>query len=60
MATRRTSFLKRQKEMKRNERALEKREARKRNREEKAAFGAVAPPPDLLVIETEQNREAGD
>jgi hypothetical protein len=38
MTTKRTSYLKRLKEQKRNERALEKRDARKARREAKSAF----------------------
>ena len=46
MATKRPSFLKRQKEQKRNERALAKREARREKKEAKAmerASGPVSP-----------------
>jgi hypothetical protein len=49
MATKRPSFLKRQKEMKRTARALEKREARRARKERTAAEpqGSEAPGADL-------------
>jgi len=53
MATKRPSFLKRQKEQRRNERALEKRAARQVRKEAKAAERAGAPaselPPEILL-----------
>jgi hypothetical protein len=57
MATKRPSFLKRQKEMKRNARALEKREARKGRKEARAAESQISTAPDLLVEETEQTND---
>ena len=45
MATKRPSFLKRQKEMKRNARALEKREARKERKERKLGEPKILPDP---------------
>jgi hypothetical protein len=57
MATKRPSFLKRQKEIKRNTRALEKREARKGRKEARAAERDGSKAPDLLVEETEQNHD---
>jgi hypothetical protein len=57
MATKRPSFLKRQKEMKRNARALEKREARRGRKEARAAERQISTAPDLLVEETEQDRD---
>ena len=52
MATKRPSFLKRQKEQKRNARALEKREARKGRREAKATQGDKFGVPDGIEAET--------
>jgi hypothetical protein len=49
MTTKRPSFLKRQKEQKRNARALEKREARKGRKEARAAERDGTMPPDILV-----------
>jgi hypothetical protein len=46
MTTKRPSFLKRQKEMKRNARALEKREARQGRREARAAERNISVAPD--------------
>ena len=46
MATKRPSFLKRQKEQKRNARALAKREARREKKEAREAGGAITPVPD--------------
>jgi hypothetical protein len=46
MATKRPSFLKRQKEQKRNARALEKREVRNSRREAKATQGDPSRAPD--------------
>jgi hypothetical protein len=43
MATKRPSFLKRQKEQKRNERALEKRDARRLKKETRSAEHAGTP-----------------
>ncbi len=57
MTTKRPSFLKRQKEMKRNARALEKREARKGRREARAAERNISTAPDPLVEETGQNHD---
>ena len=60
MATKRPSFLKRQKELKRNERALEKREARKGRKEAKATQRDNSTAPGLLVEGPEQNHDADD
>jgi hypothetical protein len=60
MATKRPSFLKRQKELKRNERALEKREARRGRREARAAERDNSTAPGLLGEGTEQNHDADD
>ena len=60
MATKRPSFLKRQKELKRNERALEKREARKARREARTAERGDSTTPALVVEGTGQNGEADD
>ena len=60
MATKRPSFLKRQKELKRNERALEKREARKARREARTTQRDISTAPDLPVEGTEQNHDADD
>jgi len=57
MATKRPSFLKRQKELKRNARALEKREARRGRKEARALERDVSTAPDLLVEGTEQNQD---
>jgi hypothetical protein len=57
MTTKRPSFLKRQKEMKRNARALEKREARKGRKEARAAERNISVAPDPLVEGTDQNRD---
>jgi hypothetical protein len=57
MATKRPSFLKRQKEMKRNARALEKREARKGRKEARAAERNLPTAPDPLVEGTGQDHE---
>ncbi len=46
MATKRPSFLKRQKELKRHTRALEKREARRERKEAKAKGRDVSTAPD--------------
>ena len=46
MATKRPSFLKRQKEQKRNARALAKREARREKKEAREAQPVIAPVPD--------------
>ena len=55
MATKRTSFLKRQKELKRNERALDKREARRVRKETRAGQYDDSTAPGLHVEETENN-----
>jgi hypothetical protein len=55
MATKRSSFLKRQKELKRNARALEKREARRGRKEARATQRDISTAPDLLVDGTEQD-----
>ena len=52
MATKRPSFLKRQKEQKRNARALENREARSNRREAKATQGDKSTVPDGFEEET--------
>jgi len=52
MATKRPSFLKRQKEQKRNARALEKREARNSRKEAKATQGDKSTVPDGFEEET--------
>jgi hypothetical protein len=57
MTTKRPSFLKRQKEMKRNARALEKREARKGRKEARAAERNISTAPDPLVEGTGQNHD---
>ena len=49
MATKRPSFLKRQKEMKRNAKALEKREARRERKDARAAGRTEPAAPDLDV-----------
>jgi hypothetical protein len=59
MATKRPSFLKRQKELKRNARALEKREARRGRKEAIATERDISTAPDLLVEGTEQKHETG-
>jgi hypothetical protein len=48
MATKRPSFLKRQKEQKRNERALEKREARRGRKEFRGVENAIPEGPDRV------------
>jgi hypothetical protein len=53
MATKRPSFLKRQKELKRTARALEKREARKERKVAKAADRDLSETPDHFVEGTE-------
>jgi hypothetical protein len=55
MATKRPSFLKRQKEQKRNARALEKREARRGRKEARATDRDLPEAPDLVAEETGQN-----
>jgi len=57
MATKRPSFLKRQKELKRTARALEKREARQGRREARSAERNPAPAPDLLVEPAGQDQD---
>jgi len=52
MVTKRPSFLKRQKEQKRNARALEKREARSNRREAKATQGDKSGVSDEIEQET--------
>jgi len=59
MATKRPSFLKRQKEQKRNERALEKREARRVRKESRGVEGNISAGPDLFVEEAEPNQNPG-
>ena len=58
MATKRPSFLKRQKELKRNARAQEKREARRGRKEARGMQSGNPPPPGLPVEEIEQNDDA--
>jgi len=58
MATKRPSFLKRQKELKRTARALEKREARKGRKEARAVELDDSTEPDRLVEGTEQEHDA--
>jgi hypothetical protein len=55
MATKRPSFLKRQKELKRTARAQEKREARRGRKETRGMEHDISAAPDLLLEETEQN-----
>ena len=57
MATKRPSFLKRQKEQKRNARALEKREARRGRKEARALQRDDSTAPGLLVEGTETNHD---
>jgi len=57
MATKRPSFLKRQKELKRTARALEKREARKVRKEARAAERDLSTAPGPLVEETVQDQD---
>jgi hypothetical protein len=57
MATKRPSFLKRQKEQKRNARAVEKREARRARKDARATQGDIPTAPDLLVEETAQDHD---
>ena len=57
MATKRPSFLKRQKELKRTARALEKREARKVRKEARTAERSLSTAPDPLVEETVQDHD---
>jgi hypothetical protein len=52
MATKRTSFLKRQKELRRTERALDKREARRARKEAKSAQQNNSPATGLFAEET--------
>ena len=58
MATKRPSFLKRQKELKRTARALEKREARRGRKEAKAAERDSSAAPDQLLEGPEQDHDA--
>jgi hypothetical protein len=58
MATKRPSFLKRQKEQKRNARALEKREARRGRKEARLAEQDRSTASDHLVEGTETIRDA--
>ena len=58
MATKRPSFLKRQKELKRTERAQAKREARRERKEARATEIDTSTPPDLRGESTEQNLDA--
>jgi hypothetical protein len=58
MATKRPSFLKRQKELKRTARALEKREARKERKEAKSRGGDISDAPDQLMEGFEQIEDA--
>jgi len=55
MVTKRPSFLKRQKELKRAARALEKREARRERKEAKAKDHSASPEPDLPVADVGQD-----
>jgi hypothetical protein len=57
MATKRPSFLKRQKEQKRNAKALEKREARKARKESRATEQDISMAPDPLVEETAEDHD---
>ena len=57
MATKRPSFLKRQKEQKRNARALEKREARRGRKEARAAGHDILSAPDLIDEGTEPSHD---
>jgi hypothetical protein len=57
MATKRPSFLKRQKELKRTARALEKRDARRGRKEARAAEHDNVSAPDLLVEEAAKNHD---
>jgi len=57
MATKRPSFLKRQKEQKRNARAIEKREARRVRREAKTTGNTPLPETGQTVAETVENTE---
>ncbi len=57
MATKRPSFLKRQKEQKRNARALEKREARRGRKEARAMQRDNPASPGLLAEETEESHD---
>jgi len=57
MVTKRPSFLKRQKELKRNARAIEKREARRGRKEARAAEHNISTAPDLLLEETGQDHD---
>ena len=57
MTTKRPSFLKRQKELKRSARAQEKREARKGRREARAAERNSPAATDLPVEETEPEHD---
>ena len=59
MATKRPSFLKRQKELKRTTRALEKREARRGRKEARAAERDNSTAPEMPVEGTEQNHDTG-
>ena len=54
MATKRPSFLKRQKEQKRNARAMEKREARRDRRQAKSTGSAELPAAEPNAEETEE------
>jgi len=60
MATKRPSFLKRQKELKRKARALEKREARRGRKEARATERDISMAPDLSLEGTEQNHDIDD
>jgi hypothetical protein len=59
MATKRPSFLKRQKELKRTARALEKREARRGRKDARAAepFNSTVPDPSVEGIEQNHDPE---
>ena len=56
MATKRPSFLKRQKEQKRNARALEKREARRGRKDSRGTEDNISEGSDLLVEEAEPDQ----
>jgi hypothetical protein len=57
MATKRPSFLKRQKEQKRHARALEKREARRERREARATRHDISPSPEPRAEGNEENSD---
>jgi hypothetical protein len=57
MATKRPSFLKRQKEQKRNAKALEKREARRARKESRTTQPDIPGAPDMLEEGTAENHD---